>query len=94
MRHTIEPSSLKTDLIAFGERNNLRPTRLEVLGPAKDIESDFWLEEIMLESQAQNHMTHSIAAVKRVELETNQGIDKSLEIEDASGAVTIMRFEA
>ena len=114
MRHTIEPSSLKTDLIAFGERNNLRPTRLEVLGPAKDIESDFWLEdglllsgidsemdgkggpgiEIMLESQAQNHMTHSIAAVKRVELETNQGIDKSLVIEDASGAVTIMRFEA
>jgi hypothetical protein len=114
MRHTIEPSSLKTALIAFGERNNLRPTRLEVLGPAKDIESDFWLEdglllsgidseidgkggpgiEIMLESQAQNHMTHSIAAVKRVELETNQGIDKSLEIEDASGAVTIMRFEA
>jgi hypothetical protein len=114
MRHTIEPSLLKTDLIAFGERNNLRPTRLEVLGPAKDGESDFWLEdglllsgidfelhgkrgpsiEIMLESQAKNHMTHSIAEVKRVELETNQGIDKSLEIEDASGAVTIMRFEA
>lgn len=50
--------------------------------------------EIMLQSQAQNHMTHSIAAVKRVELETNQGIDESLEIEDAAGAVTIMRFEA
>jgi len=114
MRHTIEPSSLKTDLIAFGARNNLRPTRLEVLGQAKDAESDFWLEdglllsgigldldgkygpyiEIMLQSQAQNHMTHSIAAVKRVELETNQGIDESLEIEDATGAVTIMRFEA
>ena len=113
MRHTIEPSSLETDLIAFGARNNLRPTRLEVLGQAKDAESDFWLEdglllsgidldldgkygpyiEIMLQSQAQNHMTHSIAAVKRVELETNQGIDESLEIEDAAGAVTIMRFE-
>jgi len=47
----------------------------------------------MLQSQAQNHMTHSIAAVKRVELQTSQGIDESLEIEDASGAVTIMRFE-
>ena len=113
MRHTIEPSSLETDLIAFGARNNLRPTRLEVLGPAKDVESDFWLEdglrlfgidldldgkcgpyiEIMLETQAQKHMTHSIAAVKRVELETNQGIDDSLEIEDASGAMTIVRFE-
>jgi hypothetical protein len=111
MRHTIEPSSLKTDLIAFGNRNNLRPTRLEVLGPTREVESDYWLEdvvllsgidsdpdgkcgpqvEIMLQSQDQNHMTHSIAAVKRVELETNQGIDDSLEIEDAAG---IMRFEA
>lgn len=114
MRHIIEPSSLKTDLSAFGERNNLRPTRLEVLGPTREVESDFWLEdglllsgidfdldsksgpyiEIMLRSQAQNHMTRSIAAVKRVELETNQGIDESLEIEDAAGTVTIMRFEA
>ena len=112
MRYTIELSSLTTDLKDFGNRNNLRPTRLEVLGPAKDVESDFWLEdglhlsgidleldgsgpciEIMLQSHAQNHMTHSIAAVKRVELETNQGIDESLEIEDAAGTVTIMRFE-
>jgi len=114
MRQIINTASLKTDLIAFGVRNNLRATRLEVLGPAKDAESEFWLEdglllsgigldldgkngpniEIMLEAQAQNHMTHSIAAVKRVELETNQGIDDSLEIEDAAGNVTIMRFEA
>lgn len=114
MRQTIEPSSLKTDLIAFGARNNLRPTRLEVLGPTKDVESDFWLEdglllsgidldvdgksgpyvEIMLQSHTKNHMTHSIAGVKRVALDTNEGIDESLEIEDASGAVTIVRFEA
>ena len=114
MRHTIETSSLPTDLKAFGARNNLRPTRIEVLGPAKDVESDFWLEdglllsgidldldgksgpyiEIMLQSQAQKHMTHSIAAVKRVELETNQGVDDSLEIEDVAGTVTIMRFGA
>ena len=114
MRHIIEPSSFKADLIAFGARNNLRPTRLEVLGPSKEVDSDFWLEdglllsgidldfdgksgpyiEIMLQSQSQDHMTRSIAAVKRVELETNEGIDESLEIEDAAGAVTIMRFEA
>jgi hypothetical protein len=113
MRRTIDPPSLKTDLIAFGTRNNLRPTRLEVIGPTKEVESDFWLEdglllsgidldldrksgpylEIMLQSEAHDHMTHSIAAVKRVELETNQGIDESLEIEDAAGTVTIMRFE-
>ncbi|HSE32572.1 MAG TPA: hypothetical protein VLA93_13450 [Pyrinomonadaceae bacterium] len=114
MRFTIERSALKADLIAFGARNNLRPTRLEVLGPNKEVESDFWLEdglllsgvdldvkgksgpniEIILQSQAKNHMTHSIADVKRVALETNEGIDESLEIEDAAGTVTIMRFEA
>ena len=86
----------------------------EVLGPTKEVESDFWLEDglllsgidldvdrksgpyvpIMLQSQAKNHMTHSIAAVKPVELETNQAIDESLEIEDAAGTVTIVRFEA
>jgi hypothetical protein len=49
--------------------------------------------EIMLQSNAQNHVTHSIAAVKRVELETNRGIYESLEIEDAAGTVTILRFE-
>ena len=114
MRLTIEPSALKADLIAFGARNNLRPTRLEVLGPTKEVESDFWLEDglllsgidldvdgksgpyvqIMLQSRAKNHMTHSIAAVRRVELETSQGTDESLEIEDAAGTETIMRFEA
>lgn len=113
MRQTIDVSSLKTDLLTFGARNNLRPTRLEVLGPAKDVESDYWLEDglllsgidleldgkcgpyiqIMLQSQAQKHMTHSIAAVKRVELETSEGVDDCLEIEDAAGTVTIMHFE-
>ena len=39
-------------------------------------------------------MTHTIAAVKRVGFETDQGIDESLEIEDAGGALTIMRFES
>ena len=39
-------------------------------------------------------MTHSIAAVERVEVETKQANDESLEIEDAAGTVTVMRFEA
>jgi hypothetical protein len=34
--------------------------------------------EIMLQSQANEHMTHTIAAVKRVEFETDQGIDELL----------------
>lgn len=116
MRNKIEPTRWQTNLTAFGERNNMRPTRLEVLGPNRELDSDFWLEdglllagidldmagdgsstvEIMLQAPVgttKNHMTHTVAAVKRVELETNDGRDEGLEIEDGEGAITIMRFE-
>jgi hypothetical protein len=117
MRNNIEPLSWQTDLAAFGQRNNMRPTRVEVLGPARDVESDFWLEdglllagidldmdgergpciEIMLQTpsaSSQTHMTHTVAGVKRLELEITDGRDKSLEIEDGEGGVTIMYFES
>ena len=117
MRKNIEPLSWQTDLAAFGNRNNMRPTRLEVLGPAREVESDFWLEDglllagidldtdrergtcidIMLQApsaSSQNHMTHTVAGVKRLELEMTDGRDKSLEIEDGEGTVTIMHFES
>ena len=117
MRKNIEPLSWQSDLAAFGKRNNMRPTRLEVLGPAREVESDFWLEdglflagidldtdgergtciEIMLQTPSaasQNHMTHSVAGVKRLELDTTNGRDESLEIEDGEGRVTIMHFES
>ena len=116
MRKNLEPLSWQSDLAAFGKRNNMRPTRLEVLGPAREVESDFWLEdglflagidldtdgergpcvEIMLQAPAassKNHMTHTVAGVKRLELETTSGRDAALEIEDGEGRVTIMRFE-
>ena len=48
MRKNIEPLSWQSDLAAFGKRNNMRPTRLEVLGPAREVESDFWLEDGLL----------------------------------------------
>ena len=48
MRKNIETLSWKSDLAAFGKRNNLRPTRLEVLGQALEVESDFWLEDGLL----------------------------------------------
>lgn len=117
MRKNIEPLSWQTDLAAFGERNNLRPTRLEVLGPTREVDSDFWLEdglllagvdldtdgergtcvEIMLQrpsTSSKNHMTHTIAGVKRLELESTDGRDAALEIEDEEGRVTIMHFES
>jgi len=117
MRKNIEPMSWQADLAAFGKRNNMRPTRLEVLGPARDVESDFWLEdglrlagvdlntdgehgtcvEIMLQApsaSAKSHMTHTVAGVKRLGLETSAGLDAALEIEDGEGRVTIMHFES
>jgi hypothetical protein len=45
MRNKIEPIRWQTNLTAFGERNNMRPTRLEVLGPNREMDSDFWLED-------------------------------------------------
>ena len=117
MRKNIEPLSWKSDLAAFGKRNNMRPTRLEVLGPAREVDSDFWLEdrlllagvdldadsdrgtcvEIMLQApsaSSTNHMTHTVAGVKRLELETTDERDAALEIEDRDGRVTIMHFES
>ena len=116
MRKNIEPLSWQSDLAAFGKRNNMRATRLEVLGPAGEVEPDFWLEdglllagidldpdgergtyvEIMLQAPStsnKNHITHTVAGVKRLELETTDGRDKALEIEDEEGRVTIMHFE-
>ncbi|HEX3249478.1 MAG TPA: hypothetical protein VHS05_08625 [Pyrinomonadaceae bacterium] len=117
MRKNIEPMSWQADLAAFSKRNNMRPTRLEMLGPARDVESDFWLEdglrlagvdlntdgergtcvEIMLQAPSalsKSHMTHTSAGVKRLVLETTDGLDKALEIEDGEGGVTIMHFES
>ncbi len=116
MRKNIEPLSWQPDLAAFGKRNNMRPTRLEVLGSAAQVETDFWLEdglllagidldpdgergtyvEIMLQAPStsgKNHITHTVAGVKRLELEMTDGRDKALEIEDKEGRVTIMHFE-
>lgn len=117
MRKNIEPLSWQTDLAAFSKRNNLRPTRLEVLEPVREVESDFWLEdglllagvdldadgkrgtyvEIMLQApfaSSKNHVTHTVAGVKRLGLETTDGCDAALEIEDEEGRVTIMHFES
>ena len=117
MRKNIEPLLWQSDLTAFGKRNNMRPTRLEVLGPAREVESDFWLEDglllagidldtdgergtcvdIMLQlpsASNKNHMTHTVAGVKRLDLETTDDRDVALEIEDRDGRVTIMHFES
>lgn len=117
MRTNIENSSWKENLADFGARNHLRPTRLEVLGPDRNFESDFWLEdgllltaidldtdrergpfvEIMLQASKTtptNHMTHSVAGVKRIALNIEGSQDEGLEIEDSQGTVTIMHFES
>lgn len=48
MRKNLEPSSWQTNLAEFGVRNKMRPTRLEVLGPTREVESDFWIEDGLL----------------------------------------------
>jgi|SRR5687767_1340898 len=117
MRKNIEPLLWQSDLAAFGKRNKMRPTRLEVRGPAGEVETDFWLEdglllagidldpdgergtcvEIMFQApsaSSKNHLTHTVAGVQRLVLETTDGLDGGLEIEDQEGSVTIMHFES
>ena len=48
MRKTIAPSEWQASVTAFSERNKLRSTRLEVFGAAREVESDFWLEDGLL----------------------------------------------
>ena len=116
MTINIEQSKWHSELMNFNKRNEQRATRLEVMGPGREAETDFWLEdgllfqgiavdgktdrdvslEIMLQGQTgktRNHMTHEVTGVRRLNLEMVDGRDKRLEIEDATGAVTILRFE-
>ena len=116
MRINIEKPNWKSELLTFNQRNEQRPTSLEVMGPGREAESDYWLEggllfqgvdldldcnrdlylDIMLQAQTgntRNHMTHNVTSVRRINLEMQEGRDQRLEIEDATGALTILRFE-
>jgi hypothetical protein len=45
-------------------------------------------------ASSKNHMTHIVAGVKGLVLETTHGHDGSLEIEDEEGGVTMMHLES
>ncbi len=48
MRTNIEPLSWQANLSDFGKRNKMRPTRVEVLGRTREMDSDYWLEDGLL----------------------------------------------
>jgi len=48
MRINIQESNWQAELTTFNERNEQRPTRLEVLGRGREAESDYWLEDGLL----------------------------------------------
>lgn len=61
-----------------------------------DVDGDVSVE-IMLQAQTgktRNHMTHNVAGVRRIDLNTLDQRDEGLVIEDSKGAVTILRFES
>ena len=45
MRVDVERQAWRMFLTQFGERNRMRPTRLEVIGKSGETETDFWLED-------------------------------------------------
>ncbi len=48
MRDDVEQSQWASYFAGFNERNEMRPTRLEVIGQAGAVETDFWLEDGLL----------------------------------------------
>ena len=45
MRVDVERQAWPTFLEEFGERNKMRPTRLEVISKSGGVSTDFWLED-------------------------------------------------
>ena len=45
MRADVKRSEWPTFLQEFGERNKMRPTRLEVTSKSGEVSTDFWLED-------------------------------------------------
>lgn len=97
----------------FGERNQGRATKLEILGDlgvqqeeqhlplagisVEDTGKDAPRIEIMLGGQraGAQHLTHAITRVTRIMQKLGpDGRDEAIEFEDASGAKTILLFEA
>ena len=108
MNEEINETSWPTFLREYSHRNHGRPTRLGVFGISNGVANDYWIHDgvpvVALDAYSKNgkttvdiffdNYTHSIdAAAKVVHVEDN-GKDDGLDIMDAEGKTTVLRFES
>jgi len=97
----------RAQLTIFSEENLGRPTRLGVFEPATEGMMDYWLEnglalrEVVLEEHNGSRsieiildgFTHTIRQAKRLELLFGDEPEDGLNVIDAYGRTSVLRFE-
>jgi hypothetical protein len=97
----------RAQLTVFSEENLGRLTRLGVFEPAREGMMDYWLEnglpllEVVLEEHNGSRsieiildgFTHTIRQAKRLELLFGDETEDGLNVIDANGTTSVLRFE-
>ncbi len=108
MNEEIEETRWPIFLREYSNRNQGRPTRLGVFGTSNGAANDYWIHDgvpvVALDAYSKNgnttvdlffhNYTHSIdGAAKVVHVEGDEK-DDGLDISDAEGKTTVLRFES
>ena len=107
MKEIIDKTDWADFLKNYSERNKGRPTRLGVFEPSGDIINDYWIEDdlplVAVDTYPDNgdtnveilfdKYTHAIDGAAKLVSVGAEGKDEGLDISDAKGKTTVMRFE-
>lgn len=107
MNEIIDKTDWVDFLKDYSARNQGRPTRLGLFEQNDDIMNDYWIEDglplVAVDAYPDNgdtnveilfdKYTHSIDGAAKLVSVGGDGTDQGLDISDAEGKTTIMRFE-
>jgi hypothetical protein len=107
MNEIIDKTDWADFLKNYSARNKGRPTRLGVFEQTDDIMNDYWIEDglplVAVDSYPDNgdtnveilfdKYTHAIDGAAKLVSIVGEGNDQGLDISDAEGKTTVMRFE-
>ena len=107
MNAVIDKTEWRAFLKSYGSRNVGRPTRLGVFDTSDGVTDDYWLEDglplvgLAIEPKAGkteieiflDSFTHSIADATGLVSVEDEGREEGIDIFDADGKTTVMRFE-
>jgi hypothetical protein len=107
MKQIIKETNWRTFLREYSQRNQGRPTRLGVFETRDGVANDYWIEDglplVAFDVYPDNaktkvdivfeNYTHSIDGASGLVSINGSGTDQGLDILDAEGKATIIRFE-